>query len=61
MNTIFYGGAFALYRAGLFTPGLTGIAVMFGTGIALDSLITFVMFHRFRKNLAARAGRAVGG
>ena len=51
VNTLFYGGAFLLYRAGVFSPTLLGIAIMFGLGIAIDSAITFVMFARFRRRL----------
>jgi Na+-driven multidrug efflux pump len=54
VNTLFYGGAFLLYRSGVFNPDLTGIAVMFGLGIALDSLITFFMYRGFMKGLADR-------
>ena len=49
VNTLFYGGAFVLYRIGVFVPSLTKIAVMFGVGIGLDSVITFAMFARFRR------------
>ena len=48
VNILFYGGAFVLYRTGIFNPTLTAIAVMFGIGIAFDSIITFVMFAKFR-------------
>lgn len=49
VNTVFYGAAFILYRMGIFVPTLTGIAVMFGTGMVFDSIITFVMFGFFMK------------
>ena len=55
VNTVFYGSAYLLYRAGVFTPTLVGIAIMFGLGIAMDSLITFVMFARFQSRLAIRS------
>ena len=51
VNTVFYGSAFLLNRAGLFIPDLTGIAVMFGLGIFLDSIITFAMYQRFKKQV----------
>ena len=39
-NTIYYGGAFILYQRGLWTPTLTGIALLFGIGIAFDSIVS---------------------
>ena len=51
VNLLFYGGAYILYRAGIYSPTLTKITVMFGAGIAFDSAITFVMFARFRRKL----------
>ena len=39
-NTIYYGGAFLLYLQGVWTPTLTGIALMFGIGIAFDSVVS---------------------
>jgi len=47
VNIVFYGLAFILYITGFFVPTLTGIAIMFGTGIVFDSLITFIMFYYF--------------
>jgi len=44
VNTIFYGSMYIAYKAGVFIPSLNGIAIMFGTGMAIDSVITFVMF-----------------
>lgn len=49
VNTVFYGGAFVLYVTRVFEPTLIRIAIMFGIGIAFDSVITFVMFIRFRR------------
>lgn len=49
VNTVFYGGMFIAYKAGIFVPSLNGIAIMFGTGMAIDSLITFVMFGVLRR------------
>jgi Na+-driven multidrug efflux pump len=51
VNTVFYGGAFVLYRTGVYVPTLTAIAVMFGVGIAFDSLITLIMYRRFVRRL----------
>jgi Na+-driven multidrug efflux pump len=53
VNIIYYGGAFVLYQTGAFVPTLIGIALMFGIGIAIDSVITFIMFGRFRRRLGA--------
>ena len=43
-NTIYYGIAFILYLNGIFIPTLTGIALMFGIGIAFDSIVSFIAF-----------------
>ena len=51
VNSVFYGGVFMLYQTGVSVPTLVGIAVMFGTGIAIDSIITFVMFYYFRRRI----------
>ena len=48
VNGIFYGAAFILYTLGIYIPTLTTIAVLFGLGMTFDSLITFVMYKRFR-------------
>lgn len=47
VNIFFYGGAYLFYVTGVFKPTLLRIAIMFGTGIAFDSAITFVMFVSF--------------
>ena len=39
-NNVYYGIAFVLYAAGLWTPTLTGIALLFGIGNAFDSLVS---------------------
>ncbi|MBW1615462.1 MAG: multidrug transporter [Deltaproteobacteria bacterium] len=44
INTLFYGTLFILYRAGIYKPTLSLIALMFGAGIAFDSALTYVMF-----------------
>ena len=49
-NTVYYGGAFLLYRAGVWTPTLTGIALMFGFGMAFDSVVSWAAYrHLLRK------------
>ena len=39
-NTIFYGAAFILYLTGVWLPTLNGIALLFGLGMAFDSLVS---------------------
>ncbi len=39
-NSIFYGTAFVLYLAGMWVPTLTGIALLFGIGMAFDSIVS---------------------
>ena len=39
-NTVYYGGVFLLYRAGIWMPILTGIALMFGLGMVFDSAVS---------------------
>ncbi len=43
-NTVYYGIAFILYRAGIWTPSLIGIALLFGIGNAFDSLVSLGAF-----------------
>jgi Na+-driven multidrug efflux pump len=49
VNIFFYGGMFVAYRSGLFVPTLRAIALMFGIGMAIDSVITFTMFYLLRR------------
>ena len=49
VNTIFYGGMFVAYKNGFFIPTLRAIALLFGIGMAIDSVITFVMFLLLRR------------
>ncbi len=44
VNILFFGTIFILFRQGIFVPSLNKIAVMFGIGIAVDSIITFAMY-----------------
>lgn len=39
-NTIYYGIAFMLYKIGVWIPSLTGIALMFGIGMAFDAVVS---------------------
>ena len=43
-NTIYYGIAFILYVTNVWTPTLTGIALLFGIGNAFDSIVSFVAY-----------------
>ena len=51
-NVTVYGVAFVLFQAEIFTPMLNSIALLFGAGIVVDSVITFVMY----RNLLAKTG-----
>ncbi|MDD3106257.1 MAG: MATE family efflux transporter [Bacilli bacterium] len=44
INILFYGTAFILYVTGVYHPTLVKIALMFATGTALDSILTYFMF-----------------
>ena len=39
-NTVYYGAAFLLWLRGVWTPTLTGIALLFGIGNAFDTLVS---------------------
>ena len=43
-NMIYYGIAFILYATNVWTPTLTGIALLFGIGNAFDSLVSLVAY-----------------
>ena len=53
-NVLVYGVAFALFEAGLFVPTLRSIALLFGTGIAVDCCITFGLYYGLLKELGYR-------
>ena len=48
-NVSVYGSAFVLFRMDVFSPSLTSIALLFGTGIAVDSIVTFSMYRNLIK------------
>ena len=48
-NTVYYGVAFVLYMTGVWTPTLTGIALLFGIGNAFDSIVSMVAYIHFLK------------
>lgn len=43
-NTIYYGIAFILYVTNVWTPTLTGIALLFGIGNAFDSVVSLIVY-----------------
>ena len=43
-NTIYYGIAFILYATNVWTPTLTGIALLFGIGNVFDSIVSLVAY-----------------
>ena len=49
-NTIYYGGAFILYITGTWIPTLTGIALLFGIGMAFDSLVSLGAYVHLLRN-----------
>jgi len=50
-NTVYYGAFFILYLAGVWTPTLIGIALMFGCGNAFDTVVSGVAYWWYRKKL----------
>ena len=48
-NVIYYGTAYILYVKGIWVPTLNGIAVLFGFGIAFDSLVSLYAYLYFLK------------
>ncbi len=54
-NSVYYGVFFVLYLAGIWTPTLIGIALMFGGGNAFDSVVSFLAYSWFwKKNVKAK-------
>lgn len=49
VNSIYYGGLFILYKNNMFNPNIYGIAIMFGAGILIDSIITLIMYWHLNK------------
>ncbi|WP_019956315.1 MATE family Na+-driven efflux transporter [Yoonia vestfoldensis] len=46
VSIVYYGSAFVAYRMGVFVPDLQLIALLFGGGIVIDSLVTLWQFNR---------------
>lgn len=49
VNATFYGALFILFQMGIYNPTLELITLMFATGIAVDSLLTFAMYWYLSK------------
>jgi Na+-driven multidrug efflux pump len=50
VNIIWYGGAFILFKAGLFEPSLNKIALLFGIGMAIDFIPTIILYIKLLKD-----------
>ena len=48
-NISVYGTAFVLFQLDIFEPTLTGIALLFGAGIFVDTLVTWYLYVKFLK------------
>lgn len=48
-NSMFYGIIFILFKMGIFIPTLDKIAIMFGIGLALGAIITFIIYFCLMK------------
>ena len=48
-NTLYYGAAFILYLCGVWTPTLTGIALLFGIGNAFDTIVSLAAYVYYLK------------
>lgn len=50
-NTIYYGAAFILYRLGLWSPTLIGIALLFGFGNVFDALVSWLAYRVYLRRV----------
>ena len=50
-NTVYYGAAFICYSMGLWIPTLHSIALLFGFGMAFDSVVTYVVYKHMTKKI----------
>ena len=48
-NTVYYGAFFIAFLCGIWTPTLTGIAIMFGMGNVFDSIVSGLAYVHYRK------------
>lgn len=51
INIFYYGGMFILYLNGIFVPSLLSISLMFGVGMALDCIPTFMLYKRLLRKM----------
>ena len=61
-TNVYYGGAFILYVTGVWMPTLTGIALLFGIGVAFDSVVSlcaYIYLLKKRKINILRVGEGV--
>jgi hypothetical protein len=50
-NAVYYGGAFVLFAARIWSPTLTGIALLFGIGTLFDSVVSLAAYCHLLKKL----------
>ena len=43
-NAVYYGGAYLLYRMGIWVPSLTGIALLFGWGMVFGTGVSLGLY-----------------
>lgn len=55
VNFIFFGTTSLLFKMDIYVPSLNSIAIMFGSGMALDSAITFAMYFYLRRKNRLKA------
>lgn len=48
-NSVYYGGCYISYTAGWWLPSLERIALMFGFGIAFDTIVSAIAYWHFSK------------
>ncbi len=60
VNVIYYGVAFVLYQNGYFQPDIYSICLLFGGGIVVDAILTFVLFVWISVPQYFRAGSSAG-
>ena len=49
-NVVYYGGAYLTYECGMWMPTLRGIVLLFGIGNIFDSMVTYLLYRKWRKN-----------
>lgn len=50
-NSIYYGTAFVLYATNVWTPDLTSIALLFGIGMAFDTIVSLAAYLYLRHKM----------